>query len=110
MLRRCEQRYPHLLQILYTYLIPSFPSQLPTRALVPLGLIGASAAYHAWRGSLVKALPTSLWITFLVFSLVSSPAFRAFDCELFEGGTVSYLRADYSLVCMQVQLTAWLVC
>ena len=56
-----------------------------------------------WCGSLVKALPTSLWTTFLVFSLVSSPAFRAFDCEPFEGGSVSYLRADYSLVCTQVR-------
>lgn len=78
--------------------LASFTSQLLLRVLAPLVLIGLIVGYYKCRGQLIKALPSSLWITFLVFSLVSSPAFQAFNCESFDDGR-SYLRADYSLVC-----------
>ena len=47
---------------------------------------------------LMAALPSLLSLTFLVFPMVSSAAFRAFSCESFDGGQ-SFLRADYSLEC-----------
>ena len=47
---------------------------------------------------LMVALPWLLSLTFLVFPMVSSAAFRAFSCESFDGGH-SFLRADYSLEC-----------
>ena len=53
------------------YGLPSFASQLLLRAIVPALLIGATILYHRLRGEPVKALPSSLWITFLTFSLVS---------------------------------------
>ena len=77
--------------------LSTFASQLLFRALVPAALVGMTIAYHWWHREPIKALPSSLWITFLVFSLVSSPAFQAFSCEAFDD--VSYLRADYSVIC-----------
>jgi hypothetical protein len=50
------------------------------------------------REGLMAALPWLLSLTFLVFPMVSSAAFRAFSCESFDGGH-SFLRADYSLEC-----------
>jgi hypothetical protein len=76
----------------------SFTSQLLLRAGVPLMLVLGSVGYYSWRQKLREALPFTLWVTFLTFSLVSSPAFQAFNCESFDGGR-SYLRADYSLCC-----------
>ena len=46
----------------------------------------------------LRALPALGLISFFAFPVVSSFAFRAFDCECFENGE-SYLRADYSLLC-----------
>ena len=78
--------------------LTSFARQLLFRALVPLILIIGSVSYHYVHRQPSKALPFSLWLTFLVFSLVSSPAFQAFNCETFDDRR-SYLRADYSLLC-----------
>ena len=47
---------------------------------------------------LLVALPWLLTLSFLVFPMVSSAAFRAFSCEEFDNGTW-YLRADYSIEC-----------
>lgn len=47
---------------------------------------------------LLEALPWLLTLSFLVFPMVSSAAFRAFSCEDFDNGR-SYLRADYSIEC-----------
>ena len=44
-----------------------------------------------------KALPTLLLLSFLVFPMVSSLAFRAWACEEFEDA--AYLRDDYSVTC-----------
>ena len=44
------------------------------------------------------ALPHLLSLSFLVFPMVSSTAFRAFDCEKFDNGK-AFLRADYSVEC-----------
>ena len=46
---------------------------------------------------LVRALPTLLLLSFLVFPMVSSVAFRAWACEEFEDA--AYLRDDYSVTC-----------
>jgi len=46
-----------------------------------------------------RALGWGLVVTFFAFPVVSSLAFRSFDCECFDGGA-SYLAADYSLQCM----------
>jgi hypothetical protein len=78
----------------------SFTSQLLVRAAVPLLLVAAAVAYYWSRHRLADALPFALWLTFLVFSLVSSPAFQAFNCEALDDGR-AYLRADYSLVCTE---------
>ena len=61
---------------------------------------------------LIAALPGLLLISFLVFPMVSSTAFRAFSCEEFRNGR-SFLRADYAVECgtnehRQVQSIAWL--
>ena len=48
-------------------------------------------------GGLLTALPWLLTLSFLTFPMVSSTAFRAFSCEVFDTG--SYLRADYALEC-----------
>mgnify|MGYP002840283481 CR=1 FL=1 len=45
-----------------------------------------------------NALTGALIITFLSFPMVSSLAFRAFDCEEFDGGR-KFMRADYSIDC-----------
>ena len=47
---------------------------------------------------LLGALPWLLTLSFLVFPMVSSAAFRAFSCEPFDTDR-SYLRADYSVEC-----------
>ena len=78
--------------------LPLFASRLLARAAVPLVLVVISIGYHWWCRKLAQALPFTLWLTFLVFSLVSSPAFQAFNCEAFDNHR-SYLRADYSVIC-----------
>eukprot|EP00966_Prymnesium_polylepis_P025272 582985-Prymnesium_polylepis.1 len=80
------------------YGFPSFTSQLLVRATAPLLLCAGGVLYCWWRRKPADAVPFALWTTFLVFSLVSSPAFQAFNCEGFDNCR-SYLRADYSMVC-----------
>ena len=62
-------------------------------------------ALHRNRGSLEaiqivreKHVSMALWITFLVYSSVSSAVFQMFSCERLEDGEI-YLRADYSIQC-----------
>ena len=88
--------------LIYTPNLVPRRAQLLLRALVPFVLIGASVTFQYCRGTPQKALPFALWLTFLVYSLVASPAFQAFNCEAFDhgdGNVTSYLRADYSVVC-----------
>ena len=47
---------------------------------------------------LLAALPYLLLLSFLVFPMVSSTAFRAFSCEAFDDGR-AFLRADYGVEC-----------
>ena len=47
---------------------------------------------------LLAALPWLLTLSFLVFPMVSSAAFRAFSCERFDTGR-EFLRADLSVEC-----------
>ena len=81
--------------------LPTFVSQLLFLSLAPLVLILGSTGFYSFRGEREKALPVAFWLTFLVFSLVSSPAFQSFNCETFNDGvtSTSYLRADYALTC-----------
>ena len=60
--------------------------------------VTAEAKAHAERSTLVRALPGLLLLSFLTFPAVSSLAFRAFDCEKFDGGR-RFLRADYAVDC-----------
>jgi len=60
---------------------------------------------------LLASLPWLLSLTFLVFPMVSSAAFRAFSCEDF--GDHSFLRADYAVECgtdahARAESLAWL--
>ena len=50
------------------------------------------------KEKLMAALPGLLVLSFLVFPMVSSAAFRAFSCEEFSNGR-SFLRADYAVEC-----------
>ena len=47
--------------------------------------------------ALNKPKTFSLFLSFLIFPLVSSMAFRVWSCEEFENG--SFMRADYSIKC-----------
>ena len=50
------------------------------------------------RVGVLKALPSLLVLSFLVFPMVSSVAFQAFSCEEFDGGK-AFLRADFAVEC-----------
>ena len=59
----------------------------------------ALAASSTWlKGGLIRALPYLLGLSFLAFPMVSSLAFQAFNCEIFDDNS-TFLRADYSLDC-----------
>ncbi|CAM9202855.1 unnamed protein product [Ectocarpus sp. 8 AP-2014] len=45
-----------------------------------------------------KHVSTALWVSFLVYSPVSSTIFQTFSCETLDDG-VTYLRADYRIDC-----------
>ena len=62
---------------------------------------GAKKLRGLLRRAALRALPPSLFITFLVLPDVSLLAFQAFRCECFGDGAdaESFLRADYSLKC-----------
>jgi hypothetical protein len=81
--------------------LSTYFSQLLTRSLLPIVLITARVAYQVCvRRPLFDALPFTLWVSFLVFSLVVPPAVEAFSCEVpFEGDDRSFLTADYTVVC-----------
>ena len=110
----------------------SYGHSLAFTMFAPLLLAAAYALYHlAWpcveallardprclrRGrpkeQLMAALPGLLVLSFLMFPMVSSAAFRAFSCEGFSNGR-SFLRADYAIECgtadhRLVQSIAWL--
>ena len=80
----------------------SFFKQLVARCVAPMvAIVLAFAFFKLRRRSFKEATPFVLWLTFLVFAMVSSPAFQAFSCEQFGDGAdaVAYLRADYGVVC-----------
>jgi hypothetical protein len=69
------------------------------QSLFPFVLIAGAYIYFSCQGRrLIHALPFVLWLTFLTFSAVSSPAFQAFSCEAFSDGS-SFLMVDYSVRC-----------
>jgi hypothetical protein len=94
----------------------SYEYSLAFTMFVPLVLAAAYVLYHLagpyiqgilardrrWfrlgrpKQKLMAALPGLLVLSFLVFPMVSSAAFRAFSCEEFSNGR-SFLRADYEV-------------
>ena len=57
-----------------------------------------------WNSELIsptmqRAAGPCLFVLFFALPLVSSLAFRAFNCECFEYSGLCYLRADYELIC-----------
>ena len=68
-------------------------------AVLLLGFLLRSCCAGKGAGAgLLAALPWLLSLSFLVFPMVSSSAFRAFSCEDFDSGR-AYLLADYSVEC-----------
>ena len=88
----------------------TYEQQLATTMLLPaliavaivLGCVAHSCCRMGAKGlgaGLLAALPYLLPLSFLVFPMVSSAAFRAFSCEEFDDGSIAFLRADYSVEC-----------
>ncbi|CAM9726665.1 unnamed protein product, partial [Hapterophycus canaliculatus] len=76
----------------------------PIAALAVVGLTYA-VGWHRNRSSpeavqkvRLKHISAALWITFLIYSSVSSSIFQTFSCETLADGK-TYLRADYSIEC-----------
>ena len=87
--------------------VGTYVQQLAVTMLTPLVIAAAIIVGFVLRScyrsegtgeGLMAALPGLLSLTFLVFPMVSSAAFRAFSCESFGDGH-TFLRADYSLEC-----------
>lgn len=87
----------------------TYQQQLATTMLAPLmfaavivlGFVSRSLCGRGPKGrcvGLLEALPWLLMLSFMVFPMVSSAAFRAFSCEPFKNGR-EFLRADYSVEC-----------
>jgi len=88
----------------------TYEQQLMTTMLLPIGvavllvlgfLVRSFCCAPEAKGlvhGLLASLPWLLPLSFLVFPMVSSAAFRAFSCEEFDDGR-SYLRADYAVEC-----------
>jgi hypothetical protein len=93
--------------------VGTYVQQLAVTMFLPLVIAAAilfgfvlRSRYRSERTGkgLMAALPGLLSLTFLVFPMVSSAAFRAFSCESFDDGH-SFLRADYSLECNTAEHT-----
>ena len=85
-------------QLVFTMLTPLLISAMIILGFVLRSSLRREPVKEGAREALMAALPSLLSLTFLVFPMVSSAAFRVFSCEKFDTG-VSYLRADYSLEC-----------
>ena len=92
----------------------TYQQQLATTMLVPLGLavvlLLGCLVRSCWRRQGVRAgaltaLPLLLSLSFLVFPMVSSAAFRVFSCESFDNGR-AFLRADYNIECSTASHTS----
>ena len=54
------------------------------------------------KAGLIRAVPYLLCLAFFAFPMVSSRAFQAFNCEVFDDGT-RFLKVDYALNCDSVE-------
>ena len=81
--------------------LPQFFQQLLAIAAAPLVVILLAAAVFTCRRKKQLVLPFTLWLSFFVLSHVSSIAFQAFACDPFDEGSISFLRADYTVVCYE---------
>jgi hypothetical protein len=64
------------------------------------------------KAGLIRAVPYLLCLAFFAFPMVSSRAFQAFNCEVFDDGS-RFLKVDYALDCDGVEYSsvvclAWL--
>lgn len=75
--------------------------------IVTMGVLGLTYAVGCRRNRVREAalnkvrrkhVSVALWITFLIYSSVSSTLFQMFSCETLEDGN-TYLRADYRIEC-----------
>lgn len=74
--------------------------------MVLLALLAATYMCARMANSSANALPhirkrhlsVVLWMTFLIYSSVSSTVFQTFACDALDNGS-SYLRSDHSLAC-----------
>ena len=89
--------------------IGTYQQQLATTMLAPLVVAGVVVLVFILRScygygpkgkraGMLRALPWLLMLSFMVFPVVSSAAFRAFSCERFDTGR-EFLRADLSVEC-----------
>ena len=99
----------------------NFYARLSLVTIAPLAVLGVLAttyrvamlrnghSVHAKRRAKNKHLSLGLFLLFIVYSSVSHTIFQTFACDSFDSG-VSYLRADFDLVCWtraHVALTAY---
>ena len=76
-----------------------YEKQLATTMLAPIGVaVLLVLGFLCCGPGLLAATPWLLSLSFLVFPMVSSTAFRAFSCEGFDNGR-AFLRADYRVEC-----------
>ena len=88
----------------------NFYTRLVLVTIAPMAVLGALAitylvvmirnghSIHAMRVARNKHLSVGLFILFVVYSSVSYTIFQIFVCDSLDSG-VTYLRADYDLVC-----------
>ncbi|CAN0085623.1 unnamed protein product, partial [Ascophyllum nodosum] len=99
----------------------NFYARLTLVTIAPMAVLGVLAttyrvamlrnghSIHAKRMAKNKHLSLGLFLLFIVYSSVSHTIFQAFACDSFDSG-ISYLRADFDLVCWtraHVALTAY---
>ena len=88
----------------------NFYARLMFATIAPMAVLGALAityrvamlrnghSIHAMRVARNKHISVGLFLLFVVYSSVSYTIFQTFVCDSLDSG-VSYLRADYDLVC-----------
>ena len=89
----------------------NFYARLVLATIAPMAVLGALAitcrvamvrnshSIHAMRVARNKHISVGLFLLFMVYSSVSYTIFQTFVCDDLLDSEVSYLRADYDLVC-----------
>ena len=97
----------------------NFYARLILATIVPMAVLGALAityrvamvrnghSIHAMRVARNKHLSVGLFLLFVVYSSVSYTIFQTFVCDPLDSG-ITYLRADYDLVCWTTTHVAYM--